>query len=267
MKKIILTTASVIVLISMSPSYAETVKLKTEIETKSNSNDNETKETLNTAKKTKNDTSKNYDEIKTTLLGKKSEDKNISFVIETRKTANGIIGHDIYDKKGASLAKITDIILDKNGAAIMVIVSESMLGTGTKASFDYSTITHFEADGDVVLPLTQEIIDNASAFSYDKEDGDESMQVMPDDGYSVNKILSGNLINQKNKSISEIDNISFKSAKMNIIIAGFDKTLGMGGKQAAIDYDDVKIIRTDSNLNLQLSKDKAMQFVNYKKQH
>lgn len=266
MKKTILTTVSVIALMGAMPALAETAKTQTEINAEASTTGNIVDDAKAAVKDMKSDTAEAYEEIKATLLGKESTDKNTPVVIDSRKTANGMIGHSVYDDKHESVAKVTDIILDRDGKAVMLIVtSNAVMGTGKMAAFDYSAVTRVEGDGDVIMPLTKDMIDKAASFSYRDNKTGGKAHVIPNNGYSVTKILDGKLVNQKKKPVADIDNISFQNGAANQLIVGFDKTFGMGGEKAVLSYSDTAIIRDGETLDFQLSANKAAQFEAYKK--
>ena len=266
MKNKILATVSVIALMGTLPALAETAKTQTGIKTEASTTGNIVEDAKVAIGNIKSDTAEAYDEIKATLIGKETADKNMPVVIDSRKTANGIIGHHVYNEKHESLAKVTDIILGKDGKASMIVVSDGMFGMGKKAAFDYSAITRVEKDGDVIMPLSEESIKNAASFSYNKVNkGDNKMRVIPDNGYSVDRLLRGRLLNQNKEPVADIENISFKNGIANQLVVGFDKTLGLGGEKAVLSYNDATIIRNGNALDFQLSADKAARFEAYKK--
>lgn len=261
MKNKILATVSLVALTGALPALAETAKTQTETSTTGNIVD-DAKTAVTEIKK---DTSKAYETIKATLVGKEKADENTPYMIETRKTANGMIGHHVYNEKHEGVAKVTDIILDKDGKASMVVVSDGMFGIGKKAAFDYSAITRVEKDGDVIMPITQKTIDNAPSFAYGKTKGGDKMRVIPDNGYSVSRLLRGRLLNQNKEPLADIENIVFKNGMADQLIIGFDKTLGFGGEKAVILFSDATIIRRGNALDFQLSTNKVAQFEAYKK--
>ncbi|MCB9980382.1 MAG: PRC-barrel domain-containing protein [Rhodospirillales bacterium] len=266
MKKTILTTVSVIALMGALPALAETTKSQAEINAEASTTGNIVDDAKVVIKDIKDGTVETYDNIKATLIGKESVDDNISVIIDTRKTANGIIGHPVYNEKHENIAKVTDIILDKDGKASIIVVSDGMFGMGKKTAFDYNAITRVETDGDVIMPLNEEIIKNATAFSYRKADkSDDKMKVIPYNGYSVSQLLRGRLLNQSKESVADIENISFKNSTANQLIVGFDKTLGFGGEKAVLSYTDATIVRHGNALDFQLSTEQAAQFEAYKK--
>jgi sporulation protein YlmC with PRC-barrel domain len=266
MKNKIFTTVSAVALISASPVFAETTRTQTQTEAETSTSGNITSDAKEAWKDIKSDASDAYEEIKATLIGDEQTDKNGSIVIETRKTANGIIGNPVYNEKQERVAKVTDIILDKDGKAMMVVVADgSFIGTGKKAAFDYNAITRVEKDGDVIMPLTENIINSAATFSYDMKDSAERVRVIPSNGYSVAKLLGGNLVNQKKEVVADIENISFKNGSASQLIVGFDKILGMGGEKVVFSYNDAAIIHDGEKLDFQLSTKKSAQFEAYKK--
>lgn len=264
MKTKILATVSVIALMGVMPiimndASAQTASEKTAAENMAA----DAKEAINDVKESASDT---IDAIKATYISDLSPDKNTMITIEGRKTANGIIGHPVYNEKHESIAKVTDIILDKDGSAILVVVADGeFIGSGKKAAFEYSAITRVEEDGDVIMPITESTIDNAATFSYDKADSGDKVRVLPDNGYSVVKLLDGQLVNEKMEVIADIENLTFKNAKANWIVVGFDKTMGVGGEKALLNFSDAPIVMNKEQLNFQLNAEKSAQFDAYKK--
>ena len=181
MKNKLLITASILAIMNAIPAFAETVKSQTQASPEVSTTGNIVEDTKIAVKNNKKDTAEAYENIKATLIGKEAADKNMPIVIDSRKTANGIIRHHVYNEKHESVGKVTDIILSKDGKATMVIVSDGMFGIGKKVAFDYNTITRVENDGDVIMPLTEDSIKNAASFSYTKANkGDDKMRVIPD---------------------------------------------------------------------------------------
>jgi hypothetical protein len=149
---------------------------------------------------------------------------------------------------------------------MMVVVADgAFIGMGKKAAFDYSIITRVDEDGDVIMPLTEKIIDNAAPFSYDKVDAGEKVRMIPDNGYSIVRLLDGKLVNQNKEAVADIDNISFKNGKANHVIVSFNKTIGLGGENIALSYSDAAVIRDGQKVDLQLNAEKTLRFEAYKK--
>lgn len=247
--------------------YADTtnVKSQSEINAEASTTGHIAKDAKTAWKDVKNDASTVYEEMKASFVGEKNEIDGPIVVIQTRKTVNGIISQPVFNEKGESVAKVTDIILDKNDKAIEVIVSDGRYGMGKKVAFNYDDITRIENDGDIVIPLTEKVIDNAIPFSYDKDDAKDIKHVMPVDSVSVARLLDGSLLDYKGKKLADIDNLILKNGYASKVILGFDKTFGQGGEKAAMNFADVKIMRDGDDLDIQMSEKQSAIFEVYKK--
>jgi len=205
-----------------------------------------------------------YEDVKAAVIDEDGSKNTIN--ISTRQTAEGMIGHSIYNNRGEAIGKVHDIILDSDGNAAMVIVADGdLFGLGKKAAFDYEVITNQNADGDFIAPLTEAMIDRATEFSYDVSDASDKVRVMPSGGYSVNALLEGQVVDPQNKKIAEVEDISFEGGKASRLIVGFDQILGLGGKKAAMGYGEARVVRDGDGYDFKLSANQAAQFEAYTK--
>ena len=186
--------------------------------------------------------------------------------VNMRKSANGIIGQPVYNADGERVAKVNDIILDESGKATLVILGDGdFTGLGKTAAFDYETITQRSEDGDIISSITEDVIDNASPFSYDRKSAGENVKVIPANGYSISKLLDGNLVDPQGNELASVDNIILRNGHAGHVVVGFGDTLGMGGEKLALNYDDVDVVSFEDHVNLQLSANEAQQFNKIKK--
>lgn len=255
MKHKILATVSIIALMGVSfPVLAQTAKTQTQINAETG-----------TTNSISQDASTAYENVKAMFIGRKASDESTPVVIDSRHTASGIIGQTVYNEKRENVAKVTDIILERNGKAAMVVVSGGAFNMGKETAFDFGAITRVDKEGDVIMPITQNTIDNAAAFSYDRADrGNATTRVIPDNGYSASRLLKGRILNQAGESIADVDNISFKNGTANQLVVGYDKTFGFGGKKAVLNYGDTKIIRNGDSLDFQLSEEQSTMLMRHK---
>jgi sporulation protein YlmC with PRC-barrel domain len=270
MRKHILSTISLLSLaLAMSASaFAEdsVSKSQAEINAEASTTGHISKDAKEAWKDVKHNTKQTYEELKATFVGEEKPAEGPYVVVQTRKTATGIIGKSVYNEQGEGVAKVTDIILDNKGKALAVVVADGkFIGMGKKAAFDYNAITEIDKDGDVIMPLSKKIIDNATEFSYDKDDGTKGKHIMPVDGVSVAELLDGRLLDYKGDKVADIENLSFKGGYANSLILGFDKTLGMGGELAAMPYADVKLVRDGDDIHAQLTEKQSVLFDSYSK--
>lgn len=263
MKKHILAKASVLALMAAAPAYAETTA--TQFKSEQSQLDKLEADTKAAIADVKSNAAETYEKIKAEFIDNPAPEKNKIILIDPRTTATGIIGHPIYNEKHESLGKVADIIVDQGGKAMMVIISDAkFISMGKHAAFDYSVVTRVEADGDIITPLTEEIIAKAARFSYDRTQSGDKVSVIPDNGYSVNTLLKGRLLNPQKEPVADIENISFKAGQATQLIIGFDKTLGFGGERAAMAYNSTSIIRDGYALDFIMSANKAREFEAFK---
>ncbi|MAS86502.1 MAG: hypothetical protein CMH30_00785 [Micavibrio sp.] len=181
-------------------------------------------------------------------------------------TAKGILGQPVYNTNGDRVAKVKDIILDRNGNARMVILADGdFTGLGKLAAFDYNVVTQRTAEGDVVASLTEETINQAAEFSYDPEDSSRTVKVKPNDGYSVTELLGSRVINPEGETLATLDNITFNNGRAENMVVSYGGVLGLGAEKAAFDFTDADKTRDGDSIKLQLSADEASDFEAYKR--
>ena len=190
-----------------------------------------------------------------------------SYVTFDRKsTANGIIGKPVYDTAGKEIAKVDDLIVDKSGhVTTAVLANGAFLGMGGKlAAFDYNLVTQRNDKGNIVM--NDDTVKKAVAYSYDAKDTANNTKTMPATGFRMSRILKANMIGPDSSKVASLDNASLQNGRIDYLIAGFDKTLGMGGKKAAIKYDAVSMTATSADhLDFQLSMNQENRFKNLSK--
>lgn len=213
-----------------------------------------------------NEISDTASDIKAFFIGKEADHKLEPVLIRRSSTAHGLIGKTIINAKGKKIATVKDIIINKDGKASMVVVSDAgLLGIGTKvAAFDYNKVVAQKPDGKVFMPLSQDMVDRAVDFSYDQKDWAKA-KIIPAGSISTNVLLQGDVLNNAGAKVATIENIYFRNAEVSQIIVSFNKTLGMGGDLAALDYDDLQMVRHDQSLDFKLTENQTLQFKNFNK--
>jgi sporulation protein YlmC with PRC-barrel domain len=181
--------------------------------------------------------------------------------VDERMTADGIIGKPVYNEKNERVATVEDVILDADGKANMVVVKDHKFMTlGNKlAAFDYDAIIDRKEDGDLVMPITEKSIENVAEFSYKTTDK-PTVKAMPDRGYSIKKILAGDLVDPSGKKLAAIDNLTLKDGRAKLVIASYNQILNMGGDKVAIDLDSAQLVAgkdKDDEVDVKLSDAQA----------
>ncbi|MBU0799389.1 MAG: PRC-barrel domain-containing protein [Alphaproteobacteria bacterium] len=210
-----------------------------------------------------------YESIRAALIDEENtrEGRDVNYAdIKERHTAVGMIGQDVRNNSGEAVAKVEDIILDKDGNAMLVVVANGgFMGLGEKkAAFDYDAITRQNAAGDVIMPLTEASIKTAAEFSYDVKASGENVRMIPTGGVSTAKLLKGKLVDSEGKAVANVQNIVLGAGGADRVIVAFDDVMGMGGERAALRFKDLKLTQTDTSAQFQLSAAQSTQFEAYK---
>lgn len=268
MQKKFLATVSIIALMSAAPALAGTVKSDDSTSNAATMQTNEstgqsedaakkvkegwdnTKEAVKETAEDASDATKDaYRDFKTFVFSDNDSKLDVDQIkVNPRTTATGIIGEPVYNFKDERVGVVEDVILNQDGKAVSVIVGDGdFFGLGKLAAFDYEAMVKMNPDGDVVMPLTEENIERAAEFSFDREDMGENVRIMPDNAYSVEKLLDAQLVNAKNEKMGEIDDITFKDGRASQLIVGFDKILGFGGEEVSLAYDNAKLVKVNED--------------------
>lgn len=189
--------------------------------------------------------------------------------IAASQTATGMIGQPVKDVAGKKIGSVHDIIIDRDGAARMVVVSDGgVLGLGDKlAAFDYGVIINRDKNGDVISTLNEDALDKVAEFSYDTSKTGDNVRVMPSGGISVKKILDADLLSPDNKTVATVDNLVFRGGEASMLVVTFNKVLGLGGEKAVMNYDEIALIESGKDkkdVDFRLSAQQAARFENFK---
>jgi sporulation protein YlmC with PRC-barrel domain len=272
MQKKFLATASIIALMAVSPALAGTANTedstaKQATEQVKEGWDKTKKAVKETAEDASDATKDAYRDFKAFIFSDDDGKLGVEQVqVNPRTTATGIIGEPVYNFNNERVGVVEDVILDQDGKAVMVIIGDGdFFGLGKLAAFDYNAMVEMNADGDIVMPLTEETIERAAEFSFDRNDTGENVRMMPANAYSVEKLLDAQLVNAKGETLGEVDDITFKDGQASQLIVGFDKILGFGGEEISLAYDDAKLVRDgDDDYKYKLSEKKSSLISNHK---
>lgn len=247
-----LTTASVLALMMANPVYAADVAAK-----------DQNKITMKDVQRGLQATG---EDIKVFFLGTEPDAKFTPVLIRGNMTANGLMGKSVINAAGKDIATVRDIIIGKNGRAAQVVVSDhsGMLGIGDKvAAFDYNKVVSQRYDGTIVMALSEDMIKRAVDFSYDPKDWAKA-KVIQEGHISTKLLLGGNVLDNNEAKVASIENVYFRHGDITQIIIGFDKTLGMGGSTASVDYNDMRMVRRDGGIDFKLTATQSARFKDFK---
>lgn len=195
-------------------------------------------------------------EIRQALLDDETAMAGETFVnYNPRKTASSIIGSPVYSSNGTIVGDIEDILVDERGKAQYFVLSEgSVLGLGGRdVAFEYGEMASTSADGAVIAPVTEEMVER-------KEDYDPNIHA----GHSLAKMLDGQILGAKGEAVASIDNIVLENGSATYIVAGFNKVLGLGGEETALAYGTGTFAVRDKEINVVLDSSQTANFKSFK---
>lgn len=144
-----------------------------------------------------------------------------------KHTANNVIGSPVYNSSGGTVGNVEDILVDETGRAMHFIVGDgTVLSFGDKkVAFEYERIADKSRFGAILAPISDELIDRREAYDPAKHKG-----------FSVKKMMGGDVLAAGGKAMASIDDIVITNGYATHLIVGFNKTLGLGGRHAALAY-------------------------------
>ncbi len=205
------------------------------------------------------------------ITGAFSEDGKVSMdetvTIKTRTTAKGMLGEDAFNAKGESVAKVEDIILDQDGDAQLIVLRDGgFFGLGGKlVALDYDHMTRRNASGDILLPVSEEMIEKVAEFSYDRDNSQKNVRMIPADGISVSNAMKGHLQNNRGENVADVDNVTFVNGEAQYLVISFNEILEMGGDTAVLEFDDLQAMSAGGEVNFKLTAKQSADFETFKK--
>lgn len=188
--------------------------------------------------------------------------------INARNTADYLIGQDVRNSQGETVAKVEDIILDSNGEAQLLVLKDGgFFGLGgKKVALNYDQAVRHQDTGDVILPVSKPMIDRIAEFSYDSRSTGDNIRVIPQGGVSVAHLMGGDILNNNGEKVADIDDISFQNGEAEYLLLSFGKVLKMGGEKAVIDFKGLEIVpEKNGKANLRLSAQQSAELATFKK--
>jgi sporulation protein YlmC with PRC-barrel domain len=193
--------------------------------------------------------------------------------IANKDTASGMIGEPIVNGRDERVGTVHDLIIDADGKITTIVVADGgPLSMGDKlAAFDYGLVNGRDAEGHILMPLTEKAIKNVAEFSYDREKvSGERLVVIPTGAYSVKELIDADLVDQNNREVGDIENVVIKGDTAEQILAEVDDAKGLSGDKALFDFSDVSIVRDgdtadgQDDFNLQLGANTAAKLDAYR---
>lgn len=190
--------------------------------------------------------------------------KEMSF--KRASSASGLIGAPVYNSKDTRVGTVKDIIINGDGKADFAVIADGEFPgfDGKLVAFPFSDITTKTADGDVIAPLSETVINAAAEFKYEADASDTKVKTVPAGDYSVAKLLDGDVVSDTKEKVGSVEDIYFKGGEASMVIVGFDKVMGMGGKNVVADFAPATVVNDGKDLDIQLSAKQSSSLASYK---
>jgi|GEM_PF-1087365 sporulation protein YlmC with PRC-barrel domain len=226
-------------------SYKSEIKsgADTEVEAKAKSqNDVDLEEDISSAaNKAGEELQDGYENVKAAF----TEDGSGNIRINTQASANKMIGQPVYTAENKRVGTVEDIILSREGNLENVVVADGgfLSIRDKKAAFDARTVNPRWVNGKLQMDLTEEMIENAQSFSYDRTKASKSVQTPEPGSVSVARLLDANIVGPDQEVLAEVDNIAFGAeGEADQLIIKYGQVMGMGGERAAINFNTARLV-------------------------
>ncbi len=263
-KYLTLATAAV-ALMANGAAHAETQKSQNEIRAEAATTGNMAADAEKAMKQVKKDMKEAGEKIEAFFIPEDQKQKVSEVTYDVVSSASGMIGSPVHNSNNEEVGRLHDIIIDVNGDATYAIIADNDIPgfEGKLVAIPYDKVFQKVATGDIIVPLTEASIRDARSFSYEPVD-EVDVVVLPENHYSVDRILSSDVLDKSGDKIGSVNDIYFDDGEAESVIIGFNKVLGMGGDKVAADFGPTTLSQKGENLNVALSDHQSTAFQAYK---
>ena len=263
--KHLILAVSAVALLQSAGAFADSAKNPNEVRAEEASTGHVTTDAKKAWKDIKHDAKEATKEVKAFFMGEEENVPAKEMTFKSTSSASGLIGSPIYNSKDVRVGTVKDIIINESGKADFAVIADGEFPgfDGKLVAFPFTDITTKTADGDVIAPLSEKVIDAAAEFKYEA-DADKAVKIVPKGDYSVAKLLDGEVLSATKEKIGSVEDIYFKGGEASMVIVGFDKVMGMGGKHVVADFAPATVVNDGSDLDIQLSAKQSSSLAHYK---
>lgn len=286
-----LTAISAIALMTVAPAYADTIQVDASADVTAESRvlaNNQadtgtvteqemergwekTKDTVKGAADTAADKAEGaFETVRAAVLDGEAGSEPTYMTVESSMTVKGMLDQAVYNTEGETIGNIDDIILSENGEVKSVVIAHGgFLGLGEeRAAFDYNLVMSQQAEGDVVIPVSPEAVEQATPFAYNQEDAsaDQNVQVMAATDIRASQMIDADITNPQGETVAQVDNITLKNGEAERLIVKVDDAKDASAERAAFEFADITKSSTEDGVQLQLTDAQAQQLAAFAKQ-
>lgn len=163
-----------------------------------------------------------------------------------------VVGQEIYDFKGLRAGMIHDIIVHKNtGEARAVIAREDDARYERELkAIQFNNVFKQENDGDVMLSVSEDTVEEKSAFNYAKLNDNEYV--------SLRHLRDGQLLDFEGNVAGQIDGIIYQNAEVQNIYFQLRPVLAKEGfAKFQLPFGELNIVNNPDGYDIQLDKEQT----------
>lgn len=270
MKKTLILTASVLAISLSTPAlsddmgYEGNTNADREIQMQQDTRMNDSNARINTQTRARGQANldSSWDDDNERQANNMNDLDNDVVRLNPNNTATNLIGKTVYNQNGDRVAEVQDIILDRDGEASLVVLGDGdFTGLGKQVAFDYTLLSRNRSNGELRASIDEQTIDQAEPFAYNEQDAEPNARIMQQGSISLATLLEAGVTDAKGEQVATVDNITMNNGRADQLVLGFNKILGFGGDQLAIDFEEVDINQNpDSGFSFQLSSEQTREF-------
>lgn len=182
-----------------------------------------------------------YENVKSVF----TEDGSKAVQVNVSASAQRMIGQPVYTSDRQRVGTVEDIILSRSGNIQNIVVADGgFLSIRDKqAAFNVQQANPRWVNGQLHMDITEDMIENAKSFSYDRSDASESVQTPAPNSVSVARLLDADIVGPDQEILAAVDNIAFDSeGEADQLIIKYGQVFGMGGEKAAFDFNTARLV-------------------------
>lgn len=164
--------------------------------------------------------------------------------IRKENSADFMIGKPVKNVDGEDIGSVYDLILSEDGSIDALIIASDgrMIFGEKKAVFDFDAVNGRDVNGAVLTSLTEDQIEQAKAFDYDvTAQADGETQIKKESQVSVREMIGADIEGPEGKEIGRVSDVALDGGSASKVVIAYDQILGLGGKKAAINYEDLDV--------------------------
>jgi hypothetical protein len=171
-----------------------------------------------------------------------------TMTINHQMTAAGLIGRNVRNQNGKTIATVEDIILGPEGQARMVVLNrDTWTGMmGKRVAYDYNAFNRIPRSNDradIVASITEADLERAPKFSYERDTEEANTQTIPADHYSADALMDAYLLDQDEERLADVINVSFQDGRADQVIVDVDEVWGVTAHKVALPFDEVRLTK------------------------